>query len=94
MGFVVDKVPLGQVFSGYFGFPCKLQIIPPTVLHSLSSIIWGCTIGQILAHVPSGLGITHPYKIKKVTQNINMEIDTCMNEYVEMNEYTKMVISQ
>jgi hypothetical protein len=23
MGFVVDKVPLGQVFSEYFGFPCQ-----------------------------------------------------------------------
>jgi hypothetical protein len=31
MGFVVDKVALGQVFSEYFGFPCQ----------SPSSIIWG-----------------------------------------------------
>jgi hypothetical protein len=23
MGFVVDKVALGQVFSKYFGFPCQ-----------------------------------------------------------------------
>jgi hypothetical protein len=23
VGFVVDKVALGQVFSGYFGFPCQ-----------------------------------------------------------------------
>jgi hypothetical protein len=23
VGFVVDKVALGQVFSEYFGFPCK-----------------------------------------------------------------------
>jgi hypothetical protein len=23
VGFVVDKVVLGQVFSEYFGFPCK-----------------------------------------------------------------------
>jgi hypothetical protein len=23
VGFVVDKVELGQVFSEYFGFPCK-----------------------------------------------------------------------
>jgi hypothetical protein len=27
MGFVVDKVALGQVFSKYFGFPCTI-IIP------------------------------------------------------------------
>jgi hypothetical protein len=25
MGFVVDKVMLGQVFSEYFGFPCRLS---------------------------------------------------------------------
>jgi hypothetical protein len=25
VGFVVDKVALGQVFSEYFGFPCHLH---------------------------------------------------------------------
>jgi hypothetical protein len=25
VGFVVDKVALGQVFSEYFGFPCDLH---------------------------------------------------------------------
>jgi hypothetical protein len=25
MGFVVDKVALGRVFSEYFGFPCQLS---------------------------------------------------------------------
>jgi hypothetical protein len=32
VGFVVDKVALGQVFSEYFGFPCQLsfqQILHP-----------------------------------------------------------------
>jgi hypothetical protein len=32
MGFVVDRVALGQVFSEYFGFPCQLsfrQILHP-----------------------------------------------------------------
>jgi hypothetical protein len=32
MGFVVDKVVLGQVFSEYFGFPCQSsfhQILHP-----------------------------------------------------------------
>jgi hypothetical protein len=27
VGFVVDKVALGQVFSKYFGFPCSTVII-------------------------------------------------------------------
>jgi hypothetical protein len=32
VGFVVDKVALGQVFSEYFGFPCQSSFhqIPPT----------------------------------------------------------------
>jgi hypothetical protein len=39
VGFVVDKVALGQVFS--------LPIfIPPIAPQSPSSIIWGCKIGQ------------------------------------------------
>jgi hypothetical protein len=27
VGFVVDKVALGQVFSEYFGFPCVVEIV-------------------------------------------------------------------
>jgi hypothetical protein len=30
MGFVVDKVASGQVFSEYFRFPCHKPFIPPT----------------------------------------------------------------
>jgi hypothetical protein len=29
VGFVVDKVASGQVFSEYFGFPCQKPLIPP-----------------------------------------------------------------
>jgi hypothetical protein len=29
VGFVVDKVALGQVFSEYFGFPCQSLFHPP-----------------------------------------------------------------
>jgi hypothetical protein len=32
VGFVVDKVALGQVFSEYFGFPCQCS------LHQFSTI--------------------------------------------------------
>jgi hypothetical protein len=38
MGFVVDKVALGQVFSEYFDFPYQFSF--HRLLH-LSSIIWG-----------------------------------------------------
>jgi hypothetical protein len=27
VGFVVDKVTLGQVFSEYFGFPCQSSLL-------------------------------------------------------------------
>jgi hypothetical protein len=30
VGFVVDKVASGLVFSEYFGFPCQNHFIPPT----------------------------------------------------------------
>jgi hypothetical protein len=30
VGFVVDIVASGQVFSEYFGFPCQKPFIPPT----------------------------------------------------------------
>jgi hypothetical protein len=40
VGFVVDKVALGQVFSEYFGFPCTI-FIPPIAPLSPSPIIWG-----------------------------------------------------
>jgi hypothetical protein len=33
MGFVVDKVALGQIFSEYFGFPCQFSF------HELHHII-------------------------------------------------------
>jgi hypothetical protein len=59
VGFVVDKVALGQVFSEYFGFPCQFSF------HSSSS--GAGTIGQVVADVPSGLSLRppSPQEIKK-----------------------------
>jgi hypothetical protein len=51
VGFVVDKVALWHVFSEYFGFHLLLHI-----RNRLSS--GAGTIGQIVADVPSGLGLT------------------------------------
>jgi hypothetical protein len=42
MGFVVDKVALGQIFSEYFGFPC--QYLFHQLLHNLYHLGAG-TIG-------------------------------------------------
>jgi hypothetical protein len=65
MGFVVDKVTLGQVFSEYFCFPCQFSFHRLLHTHHLSS--GAGTIGQLVADVPSGLSL-HPKKQKKKAQ--------------------------
>jgi hypothetical protein len=67
VGFVVDKVVLGQVFSKYFGFPCQFSF------HSLTphSSSGACTIGQLVADIPSGLSLTLPQETKKPKQKNN-----------------------
>jgi hypothetical protein len=53
VGFVVDKVALGQVLSEYFGFPCQFSIlIPPVSPQSPSPIIWGWYNRPVVAAVP------------------------------------------
>jgi hypothetical protein len=64
VGFVVDKVALGQVFSEYFGIPCQVsfhQLLH--IHHHLSS--GAVTTGQTVADVPSGLSLTPPQETKK-----------------------------
>jgi hypothetical protein len=62
VGFVVDEVALGQVFSEYFGFPCQFSF--HRMLHTHLSPGAG-TIGQIAADVPSWLSLTPLQEIKK-----------------------------
>jgi hypothetical protein len=62
VGFVVDKVALGQIFSEHFGFPCQSYFHQMLDTHHLSS--GAGTIGQILADVPSGLSLTPLRKLK------------------------------
>jgi hypothetical protein len=64
MGFGVDSVAMVQVFSEYFGFPCQFSFHRLLHTHHLSS--GAGKIDQILADVPSGLGLTHPKKLKYV----------------------------
>jgi hypothetical protein len=52
VGFVVDKMVPGQVFSEYFGYPCQPHFIPPTSPSSQSPGTG--TIGQYMAAVPRG----------------------------------------
>jgi hypothetical protein len=60
VGFVVDKVTLGQVFSKYFGFPCQFSL--HWLLHIYHHLSSGTgTIGQTVADVQSGrLSLTPP----------------------------------
>jgi hypothetical protein len=55
VGFVVDEVELGQIFSEYFGFPANSHSTDCSLFihHHLSSEAG--TIGQLVADVPSGL---------------------------------------
>jgi hypothetical protein len=64
VGFVVDKVALGQVFSEYFGFPCKFSFQRLLHIHHHLSSDAGI-IGQIVTDVPSGLSLTTHEEIKK-----------------------------
>jgi hypothetical protein len=60
VGFVVDKVALGQVFSEYFGFPCQSPF--HQFLHkSPSPIIRGWYNRPVVAAVPK----VPPHTLKK-----------------------------
>jgi hypothetical protein len=58
VGFVVEKVALGQVSSKYFSFPLH------QMLHTHPSSGAGTT-AQLVADVPSGLSLTPPHVKKK-----------------------------
>jgi hypothetical protein len=66
VGYVVDKVALGQVFSDYFDFPCQFLFHRMLHIHHHLSSGPG-TIGQIEADVPSRLSLTPPQETKKTT---------------------------
>jgi hypothetical protein len=51
VGFVVDKVALGQVFSEYFGFPCQSSF--HQILHRHNQLGVAGTIGHSVANAPS-----------------------------------------
>jgi hypothetical protein len=54
VGFVVEKVALGQVFSDYFGFPCKFSF--HQLLHNHHHLSSGAgTRGELVAAVPNVL---------------------------------------
>jgi hypothetical protein len=58
VGFVVDKLALGHVFSENFGLPCQFSFHRLLHTHCLSS--GAGTIGQLVADVRSGLSLAPP----------------------------------
>jgi hypothetical protein len=65
MGFVVDKVALGQVFSEYFGFPFQFSFHQLLHIHHHHLSLGAGTTGQLGADVPSGLSLNIPQETKK-----------------------------
>jgi hypothetical protein len=64
VGFVVDKVAMGQIFSECFDFPCQFSF--HRLLHIHHYLSSGAdTAGQLVAYVPSGLSLTAPQETKK-----------------------------
>jgi hypothetical protein len=63
VGFVMDKVALGQVFSKLFGFPCQFSFHRLLHIHLSSG---AGTVGQLVVDVPSGDRVLlHAKKLKK-----------------------------
>jgi hypothetical protein len=73
VGFVVDKVALGQVFSEYFGFPCQFSFHQLLLTHHLSP--GAGIIGQLLADVPSGLSVTPPQETLKEKKKVVISLN-------------------
>jgi hypothetical protein len=67
-------VALGHVFSEYFSFPYPFLF--HQMLHTYLSS-GAATIGQLVADVPSGLGLTPPHEIKKMTGEKPEVRDNC-----------------
>jgi hypothetical protein len=64
MGFVLNKVALGQVFSEYFRFPSQFSFHQLLQIHHHLPSGAG-TIGQTVADVQSGLSVTPPQETNK-----------------------------
>jgi hypothetical protein len=60
VGFVVDKLALGQVLHEYIGFLCQFSFHQLLKNHLSSG---AGTISQLVADLPSGLSLTPAQKI-------------------------------
>jgi hypothetical protein len=77
VGFVVDKVPLGQVFSEYFDLPCQTSF--HQLLHNHHRLSSGAgTVDQTVAAVPSGFSSLAALRIIKKNNTIIYYIKNVM----------------
>jgi hypothetical protein len=73
VGFVVNKVALGQVFSEYFGFPCKFSFYWLHYTHLPSG---AGRMGPSVAGVPSGLRLTPPHPTQPLNKGCFLLLET------------------
>jgi hypothetical protein len=87
VGFVVEKVAQGQVFSECFGLPYQFSF--HRLLHTHHHLSSGAgTIGQFMADVPNGLSLI-PHKETKNKTKMEVDGRNCqMNVvyYIELNQ--------
>jgi hypothetical protein len=77
VGFVVDKVALGPVFSQYFGVPCQI-FIPPISPQSPSPIIRGWYNRPVVAAVPK----VPPRNLKKKSLHYKVNLLMLVQEVI------------
>jgi hypothetical protein len=74
VGFVVDKVALGQVFSEYFGIPCQSSF--HRLIHNHHRSSGAGTIGQLWPSYQVDSVSPHPEKLKKkVTNHVDLHFN-------------------
>jgi hypothetical protein len=85
VGFVVNKVALGQVFSKHFGFP--FQSAFHQLLHNHHHLfIWGWYNRPIVVAVLSGLSLT-PLRIIIKNGNLGRERNKKIETDIRTNEF-------
>jgi hypothetical protein len=75
VGFVVDKVTLGQVFSEYFGLPCQFSF--HWLLHIHHPLSGAGTIGQLVATVSTNNGT-----MKKISESRESDLTRFVSECI------------
>jgi hypothetical protein len=86
VGFVVDKVAMGQIFSCYFSFPYQFAFHRLLHNHHLSS--GASTIDKTVAAVPSGLSLTSEEKKKDLKRNGLTSLHMLLTESVTLRKDT------